>query len=96
MERCPGAGMKPIVRRCPQCGEEVEFLDLDFERACKCGKRLYREADQSCVVWCEYAEACIEDMLGRKMISPETAGKLRDVARKREGKKGEASWERFF
>lgn len=87
--------MEPLVRTCPSCGNDVEFLDMDFERECsKCGKKLHREADQSCVVWCKYAEACINDMLNRKIISTETAGKLREAARN--GEKKEGGWEKFF
>lgn len=74
--------MAVMMRTCPECGEEVEFLDLDFERDCpECGKKLYREADQSCVIWCEYAEECIDDMEERGMVSEEQAQELRQVAK---------------
>ncbi len=87
IDRCPGAKRliepKIVTRTCPACGEEVEFFDYETETKCpKCGRTLHLEASASCIVWCKYAEKCIEDLEKRKLIPPSRAEELRKMIRK--------------
>ena len=86
-KHCPGirslVSPKIIVRTCPNCGEEVEFFEYETEQTCpNCGKVLHREATESCVAYCKYAEECIEDLEKRGLITPERARELREIMRK--------------
>ena len=86
-KHCPGIKslVRPsiIVRTCPNCGEEVEFFEYETEQTCpNCGKVLHREATESCVAYCKYAEKCIEDLEKRGLITPERAAELRRIMRK--------------
>ena len=86
-KHCPGirslVSPKIIVRTCPNCGEEVEFFEYETEQTCpNCGKVLHREATESCVAYCKYAEKCIEDLERRRLITPERARELREIMRK--------------
>jgi len=85
LKRCPGAKdlVEPriIVRTCPACGEEVEFLGYETEAKCyNCGRMLHREATPSCITWCEYASKCITDLKERKLITPSRAEELEKLA----------------
>jgi len=93
-KHCPGARsfIRPqiIVRTCPACGEEVEFLEYETEQVCpNCGKVVHREATETCIVWCKYAEKCIDDLEKRGLITSERARELRDILRKSREKSGE-------
>ena len=84
-DRCPGTkdltDPNIIVRTCPECGEEVEFLSYENETKCyNCGKLVHREASPACVVWCKHADKCIKDLEDRKIVTPERAEELRKVA----------------
>jgi len=84
---CPGMRslLRPriIVRSCPYCGEEVEFFEYETEQRCpNCGKVVHREASESCVVWCRYAEKCIDDMEDRGLITKNRAEDLRSILKK--------------
>lgn len=86
LKKCPGTRSlvepKIIVRTCPACGEEVEFLDFETEAKCSsCGRPLHREASASCVTWCEYALQCIADLRARRLITPERAEELKKIAK---------------
>jgi len=86
-KHCPGirslVSPKIIVRTCPNCGEEVEFFEYETEQTCpSCGRVLHREATESCVAYCRYAEKCIEDLENRGLITHERAEELRRIMRK--------------
>lgn len=86
LKRCPGTkdlvDPKIIIRACPACGEEVEFLDYETEAKCyKCGRTLHREATPSCVIWCEHALKCIVDLEERKLITQSKAEELEKIAK---------------
>ena len=86
LKRCPGAkdlvGPKLIVRTCPACGGEVEFLGYETEAKCyNCGRMLHKEATSSCITWCEYALKCIADLKGRKLITPSRVEELEKIAK---------------
>lgn len=70
---CPGAERfkqpypEPIF--CRNCGAEFEIWSDEFEVACtKCGRRVSREAGQSCLDWCASAKVCVgEEVYNRYM-----------------------------
>lgn len=69
-----------IVKTCPFCGEDVEFLEYEIEQTCPgCGKKVRREASEACVSWCNYADKCIDDLLAKGVISEERAEMLRKI-----------------
>ncbi len=85
-DRCPGTkdltDPNIIVRTCPECDEEVEFLSYENETKCyKCGKLVHREASPSCVAWCKHADKCIKDLEDRKIITADRAEELRKAAK---------------
>ncbi len=90
-KHCPGArtfiSPQIIIRTCPYCGEEVEFFEYETEQECpNCGRIVHREASETCIVWCAYAEKCIDDLEKRRIITSERAAELREIRRKARGK----------
>ena len=81
---CPGAKkfIQPdiVIRSCPSCGEEVEFFDYETEQNCpKCGKTVKQEMDNSCLMWCEHSEKCLNDIENRKLLPKDRADELRKM-----------------
>jgi ribosomal protein S27E len=71
-DRCPGAAnlRTPTltIKRCPQCGAEVEVFSNDVKVACsECGFVVYNDA-KSCIRWCRYAKECLGPELYEKMM----------------------------
>ncbi len=69
---CPGAAnlRTPTltIKKCPQCGEEVELFSNDREVACsRCGFVVYNDF-QSCAQWCRYARECLGEELYEKLV----------------------------
>lgn len=69
--RCPGAAnlRTPTltIRRCPQCGAEVEIFSNDIKVKCgTCGFVIYNDLN-SCVKWCRYAESCVGPELYKQL-----------------------------
>jgi hypothetical protein len=64
LDHCPGAatlrGTPTLaIKKCPQCGEEVEVFSSDTSVPCsRCGFLVYNDA-LSCVQWCKYAKECV-------------------------------------
>lgn len=63
LSHCPGAAnlRTPTlsIRKCPQCGEEVEFFSNELNVVCsRCGFVIFNDI-QSCIQWCRHAEECI-------------------------------------
>jgi ribosomal protein S27E len=63
IDHCPGAAnlRTPTlsVKKCPQCGEEVEIFSNDIEVTCsRCGFVVYNDM-MSCIQWCKYAQECV-------------------------------------
>lgn len=61
---CPGAQRfrqpQPEYIKCPSCGEEAEIWTDETEAVCpKCGKKVTRQQEQSCLEWCAYAKECV-------------------------------------
>lgn len=70
-DQCPGGAhlRTPTlkIRRCPQCGEEVEIFSNDLKVNCsRCGFTIYNDV-QSCVQWCRHAEECLGPEIYRKL-----------------------------
>ena len=71
----------PLFKHCP--GIRSLVRPNIIVRTCpNCGKVLHREATESCVAYCKYAEKCIEDLERRRLITPERARELREIMRK--------------
>ena len=52
---------KPIDKKCPNCGEEIEIWTIDTEAVCPhCGFKIYNDT-LNCVQWCKYARECVGD-----------------------------------
>jgi len=63
LDHCPGAAniRTPTlaIRKCPQCGEEVEVFSNDVSVTCaNCGFVVYNDI-MSCVQWCRHAKECV-------------------------------------
>ncbi|HID16293.1 MAG TPA: hypothetical protein EYP16_05785 [Candidatus Atribacteria bacterium] len=91
LKYCPGARsfVEPqiIIGICPYCGEEVEFFEYETEQEClNCGRKVRREASETCVVWCNYAEKCISDLEKKGLIDDERARELRRILRESKAK----------
>lgn len=74
-DKCPGAGniRTPTlkIKRCPECGEEVEIFSTDVSVKCRsCGFTIYEELE-SCIRWCKYAEKCVGEELFKKLKNKE-------------------------
>lgn len=69
---CPGAaaikGTPTLkVKKCPDCGSEVELFSTDVQRACdKCGFVVYNDI-QSCIKWCSKARECVGDEMYERL-----------------------------
>lgn len=73
--RCPGsANLRTptlAIKRCPQCGEEVEVFSNDVSVPCPgCGFVVYNDL-LSCVQWCKYAKECVGEEVYRKLMERE-------------------------
>ena len=77
MDQCPGAAnlRTPTleIKKCPECGEEVEFFSTDQKVRCiKCGFTMYNDLG-SCIQWCQYAKKCVgEEIYDQFMNNPKT------------------------
>lgn len=70
-DRCPGSmGLTTPtlkVKKCPQCGREVEVFSNDVQVKCEnCGFVVYNDVE-SCIQWCKYARQCVGDELYNKL-----------------------------
>ena len=71
---CPGAanisGTPTLkVKKCPDCGTEVELFSTDQQRVCvKCGFIVYNDI-QSCIRWCKSARECVGDEMYEKLMA---------------------------
>lgn len=91
LKRCPGVRslIEPqiIIRKCPFCGEDVEFFEYETQLLCpNCGRTVYREPTKSCLSWCECADKCVTDLEHRGIISRDRAKELRKNIRRSEGR----------
>ncbi|MGQ9825930.1 MAG: arsenate reductase/protein-tyrosine-phosphatase family protein [Desulfotomaculales bacterium] len=68
--KCPGSlGNTPTlkVKKCPECGGEVEVFSNDVRVRCdRCGFTVYNDV-ASCIQWCKYARECVGEELYRKL-----------------------------
>ena len=73
---CPGAanitGTPTLeVKKCPECGNDVELFSSDSQRACeKCSFIVYNDME-SCIKWCKSARECIGEELYEKLVRAE-------------------------
>ena len=71
LDHCPGAAniRTPTlaIKKCPQCGEEVELFSNELSVKCRCGFVVYNDI-ASCVQWCKYSKECVgEEMYNNLM-----------------------------
>lgn len=69
LNRCPGslAGTPTIkIKKCPECGREVEVFSNDVSVKCECGFAVYNDVE-SCIQYCKYAKACVGEELYKKL-----------------------------
>ncbi len=71
-EQCPGASniRTPTIelKKCPQCGEEVEMFSTDMQMDCpKCGFTVYNNLE-SCIQWCKYAKECVGEEVYERLM----------------------------
>jgi NADH pyrophosphatase NudC (nudix superfamily) len=70
---CPGAaaikGTPTLkVKKCPECGGEVELFSTDTQRVCEnCGFVVYNDI-QSCIKWCAKARECVGDEMYERLM----------------------------
>jgi hypothetical protein len=69
---CPRAAnlrIHPLtIRKCPQCGEEVEVFSTDAAGKCSmCGFVVYNDME-SCIRWCRHAKECPGDEVCGKLV----------------------------
>lgn len=59
---CPGthAIKTPAltIKKCPECGSDVEIFSDEMQTQCACGNVIYHNAS-SCVRWCRHAIECV-------------------------------------
>jgi len=63
LDRCPGtANLRTptlALKKCPQCGGEVEIFSNDISVKCsRCGFLVFNDVE-SCIRWCKYAKGCV-------------------------------------
>ena len=60
---CPGRkhGVPPdsSLRRCANCGKEVEIFADEVCVRCHCGTNVYAEEPPACTKWCPSADLCL-------------------------------------
>lgn len=69
MNRCPGslAGTPTLkVKKCPECGRDVEVFSNDVSVKCDCGFSVYNDVE-SCIQYCKYAKACVSEEMYKKL-----------------------------
>jgi ribosomal protein S27E len=76
-DQCPGAAniRTPTlsIKKCPQCGEEVEVFSNDISVKCdRCGFVIYNDI-ASCVQWCKHARECVGDETYRRLTGEKKA-----------------------
>lgn len=72
-DHCPGAAnlRTPTlaIKKCPQCGEEVELFSNDISVRCSgCGFAVFNDII-SCVQWCRYAKECVGEETYKKIMA---------------------------
>lgn len=72
LDHCPGAAnlRTPTlaIRKCPQCGAEVELFSNDISVKCsECGFEVFNDII-SCVQWCKYAKECVGEETYHKIM----------------------------
>jgi transposase len=75
-DHCPGAAnlRTPTltIKKCPQCGEEVEVFSNDVKVTCQnCGFTIYNDIT-SCIQWCRYARECVGDEVYLRLTAQKT------------------------
>jgi hypothetical protein len=69
---CPGAanisGTPTLkVKKCPQCGRDVELFSSDLQVECPCGFVVYNNII-SCIKWCKSARECVGDEMYERLM----------------------------
>ena len=74
---------KISVKKCPYCGEEVEFFDFELEVRCpRCGRIVRRDPSEVPFAPCPRAFECITLLEQMGYISHERARELKESIKK--------------
>ena len=68
--KCPGSekGLHVSIKKCPKCGEEVEFFSDEIKRKCpKCKLEITATSTPSCIEWCASARQCMGEKLWKEL-----------------------------
>ena len=68
--KCPGSqkGLRVSIKKCPKCGEEVEFFSDEIQRKCpKCKTEITAESVPSCIEWCASARKFMGERLWKEL-----------------------------
>jgi hypothetical protein len=72
LDHCPGAANlrtpKITMKKCPQCGAEVEVFSNDVSVKCSGGGFVVYNDIESCIQWCRHAKECVSEEMYRKLI----------------------------
>jgi len=59
---------KPMEKKCPRCGHEIEIWTIDTEAECpNCGFKIFNDT-LNCVQWCQYAKQCVGEAMYEQMM----------------------------
>ena len=78
---CPGSRTirepKPEYMACSKCGNEVEIWTDELKATCsKCGTKVFRAQQASCIEWCPHAKECVGPEVYERLM----AGAAEDVS----------------
>lgn len=92
--KCPGSQSfsqpKPENVPCPFCGYEVEIWSDEVKARCpKCNEEFFREREQSCLDWCNFAKNCLGPRLHSQYMENKTITLKQRLIEELEGYFGE-------
>ncbi|RJX19595.1 MAG: hypothetical protein C4570_04955 [Ammonifex sp.] len=83
LDRCPGGSAirtpTLAVKKCPQCGSEVEIFSNDVQVTCgRCGLPVYNNL-QSCIQWCKHAKLCFGEEEYERLVNEPSCGTPKEL-----------------
>jgi hypothetical protein len=82
LDHCPGAANLKTptltIKKCPQCGEEVELFSNDVSVQCSgCGFITCNDIE-SCIQWCRHAKEWVGEEMYRKLWTEKISPNLKN------------------
>jgi endogenous inhibitor of DNA gyrase (YacG/DUF329 family) len=72
LDHCPGTATLRTptlsIRKCPQCGGEVELFSNDISVKCSGCGFVVRNDIESCIQWCRHAKECVGVEMYRRLM----------------------------